>query len=186
MTQPTLSQMLLGTEGLALLRLADTDDAAARERRVAEIRALLDRYETDLATPLGTPEYDLAAGYRLWSRTYDAPLRLFPVEEPAVRGLLADLRPGRVLDAACGTGRHSVWLAARGHDVIGVDASPDMLAKAKAKLPDARFEQGDLTALPLPDASVDAALCALALVHAQTCVRPSPSSPASSAQAGEL
>ena len=28
-----------------------------------------------------------------------------------------------------------------------------------------RFEQGDLAALPLPDASVDAALCALALVH---------------------
>ena len=161
----TLGEMLLGTEGLALLRLAATDDAAGRAARVAEIRDLVARYDAELATALGTPEYDLAEGYRLWSQTYDAPLRLFPVEEPAVRGLLAGLSPGRVLDAACGTGRHSLWLAAQGHTVVGIDASPDMLAKARAKLPDARFEQGELTALPLPDASVDAALCALALVH---------------------
>ena len=161
----TLGEMLLGTEGLALLRLAATDDAAGRAARGAEIRDLVARYDAELATALGTPEYDLAEGYRLWSQTYDAPLRLFPVEEPAVRGLLAGLSPGRVLDAACGTGRHSLWLAAQGHTVVGIDASPDMLAKARAKLPDARFEQGELTALPLPDASVDAALCALALVH---------------------
>ena len=132
---------------------------------MAEIRSLLGRYVADLAAPLGTPEYDLAAGYRLWSATYDAPLRLFPVEEPTVRALLAELPPGRILDAACGTGRHGEWLAARGHEVVGVDASTDMLAKARAKLPQARFEQGDLVALPLPDCSVDAALCALALVH---------------------
>jgi SAM-dependent methyltransferase len=40
-----------------------------------------------------------------------------------------------------------------------------MLDRARAKLPDARFLDGDLTRLPLPDASVDAAVCALALVH---------------------
>ena len=165
MRQPTLGQMLLGTEGLALLRLATTDDASAREERVAEIRDLVDRYDAELASPLGTPEYGLAEGYRLWAQTYDAPLRLFPVEEPVVHGLLAELRRGCVLDAACGTGRHSLWLAKQGHEVIGVDASADMLAKARAKLPEAKFEQGDLAALPLPDASVDTALCALALVH---------------------
>ena len=149
----TLGQMLLGTEGLALLRL------------VAEIRDLVARYDGELASPLDTPEYGLADGYRLWAQTYDAPLRLFPLEEPAVRGLLGRLPRGRVLDAACGTGRHSQWLAAQGHEVVGVDASPDMLAKARAKLPEASFMPGDLAALPLPDASVDAAICALALVH---------------------
>lgn len=165
MTLPTLGQMLLGTEGLALLRLAFTADAAARDARVAELRCLLARYEAELALPLALPEQELAAGYALWSRTYDAPLRLFPIEEPPVRALMASWAPGRVLDAACGTGRHAAWLAARGHAVVGVDASPDMLAKARAKVPDGRFEAGDVTALPLPDASVDAALCALALVH---------------------
>ena len=162
---PTLGQMLLGTEGLALLRLAATNNSAARNARVAEIRSLVARYDAELSAPLDTPEFGLEAGYRLWSGSYDAPLRLFPVEEPVVRALLATLPAGRVLDAACGTGRHSEWLAARGHEVVGVDGSPDMLAKAGAKLPQARLEVGDLTALPLPDASVDAGLCALALVH---------------------
>ena len=44
----TLGQMLLGTEGLALLRLAGTDDAAARAARVAEIRDLAARYDAGM------------------------------------------------------------------------------------------------------------------------------------------
>jgi SAM-dependent methyltransferase len=129
------------------------------------MRDLIDRYDRDLAAPLAAPEYGLTEGYAVWSRSYDQPLRLFPVEEPTVHGLLESLAPCAVLDAACGTGRHSMWLHARGHRIVGVDASEAMLAMARAKLPDAQFEQGDLTALPLPDQSVDAALCALALVH---------------------
>jgi SAM-dependent methyltransferase len=39
---------------------------------------------------------------------------------------------GRVLDMACGTGRHSLELARRGFDVVGVDISPDLLAIAEA------------------------------------------------------
>jgi len=70
-----------------------------------------------------------------------------------------------VLDAACGTGRHSVTLTQCGHRVVGVDRSAAMLAKARAKLPNADFREGGLTALPLDGASVDAAVCALALVH---------------------
>lgn len=38
----------------------------------------------------------------------------------------------RVLDMACGTGRHSHELARRGFDVVGVDISPDLLAVAEA------------------------------------------------------
>lgn len=38
----------------------------------------------------------------------------------------------RVLDMACGTGRHSLELARRGHDVVGTDISPDLLAIAEA------------------------------------------------------
>lgn len=165
MTLPTLGQMLLGTEGLALLRTAFTADAAARDARIAEVRSLIARYDAELAAPITTPEFDLGAGYALWSATYDGPLRLFPIETPVVHDLLQALPPCRVVDAACGTGRHSVWLAERGHSVVGIDASPAMLAKAKAKLPQARFELGELTALPLPDASADAVLCGLALVH---------------------
>jgi SAM-dependent methyltransferase len=37
---------------------------------------------------------------------------------------------GRVLDLACGAGRHSLELARRGFSVVGVDISPDLLAVA--------------------------------------------------------
>ncbi len=73
--------------------------------------------------------------------------------------------PGIALDAACGTGRHSAYLAAHGHTVTGVDSSPDMLAHAAAKVPAARFVEGDVTALPLPVDHADLAVCALALAH---------------------
>jgi SAM-dependent methyltransferase len=165
--KPTLGELLLGVEGLALLRLGFGDDAAARRARVDEIRALLAQIddEPELAAPLAAPEYDMTEGYALWSETYDQPLRLFPLEHPVMQRLLDPLPAGAALDAACGTGRYSEYLAARSHRVVGVDRSAAMLAKAREKLPQGDFREGDLEALPLEPASVDAAVCALALVH---------------------
>jgi ubiquinone/menaquinone biosynthesis C-methylase UbiE len=165
--KPSLGELLLGIEGLALLRLAFTGEAAVRRARVDEIRSLVAQLDDtpELAAPLAAPEYDLTKGYALWSETYDRPLRLFPIEEPVMHGLLDPLRPSTVLDAACGTGRYAAYLAGRGHRVIGVDRSPDMLAKARQKLPESDFREGDLEALPLEAESVDAAVCALAMVH---------------------
>lgn len=37
----------------------------------------------------------------------------------------------RVLDLACGVGRHSIELARRGHSVVGVDLSQEMIAYAR-------------------------------------------------------
>jgi hypothetical protein len=157
--KPTLGELLLGIEGLALLRLAFGDDAAARRARVSEIRSLVTELEDtpELAAPLEAPEYDLSEGYALWSKTYDRLLRLFPIEHPTMRALLDPLPASTVLDAACGTGRYSQYLAERGHRVIGVDRSGAMLAKAREKLPQCAFHEGDLEALPLEAASVDAA-----------------------------
>jgi SAM-dependent methyltransferase len=43
------------------------------------------------------------------------------------------IRPqGTVLDVACGHGRHMQFLAARGHEVLGVDRSPEALSAAAA------------------------------------------------------
>jgi len=165
--KPTLGELLLGIEGLALLRLAFGDDAAARQARVREIGALLQGLDADpeLTAPLEAREYDTAEGYVLWSKTYDQPLRLFPLEEPTMHRLFDALPAATVLDAACGTGRHSGYLAARGHQIVGVDSSPAMLARARAKLLQGDFREGDLEALPLESRSVDVAVCALALVH---------------------
>ena len=38
----------------------------------------------------------------------------------------------RILDASCGIGRHSIPLAERGYDVLGLDLSPLFIAKANA------------------------------------------------------
>lgn len=159
---PTLGELMVGVEGLALLRSLYSDEPEARAARLAEARALLDG---GAPTDSVGVELGLTDGYARWAPTYDRPLRLFGIEEPPLRRLLDALPAGEVLDAACGTGRWSAYLTGRGHTVTGVDQSADMVDRARTKLPDARFLLGDLTRLPLPDASVDAAVCALALVH---------------------
>jgi SAM-dependent methyltransferase len=157
---------LLGLEGVALLRAFAGDyDRDFGDARITEIRRLLDspalRTEGVVAGRAGTVD-----GYRVWSATYDQPGNgLFVHEEPVVYDILDALPPGIALDAACGTGRYARYLSARGHRVIGVDSSPDMLARARARVPQAEFQHGDLHHLPLPDDHVDIVVCALALTH---------------------
>ena len=79
--------------------------------------------------------------------------------------ILDGLPAGDALDAACGTGRYSALLAERGHRVTGVDRSPDMLDRARVRVPGAGFLLGDLHRLPVADRSVDLVTCALALTH---------------------
>jgi SAM-dependent methyltransferase len=43
---------------------------------------------------------------------------------------------GDVLDAGCGTGEHAIYLAGRGHNVVGVDSAPAAIEKARAKARD--------------------------------------------------
>jgi SAM-dependent methyltransferase len=170
-TQPSLGELLLGIEGLALLRLAFTDAVSARRARVEDMRSLLQRMDDTptMAARLNEAEYDLTEGYRHWSETYDGPgRRLFPIEEPILHALLDPLPPSVVLDAACGTGRHSLYLTTRGHRIIGVDRSPAMLAQARRKFPHVDFREGSLEALPLDSASVDAVVCAFLLCHLPT------------------
>jgi ubiquinone/menaquinone biosynthesis C-methylase UbiE len=82
-----------------------------------------------------------------------------------MHSLFDSLGPSVVLDAACGTGRHSASLAERGHRIIGVDLSREMLDRARTKVPAGDFREGNLTALPLGSDAVDAAVCGLAIVH---------------------
>ena len=158
---------LLGLEGLALLRgwAGDFDRDFVLDR-LAEVRRLLD--DPALADH---PGVDVArrssqAGYGVWAATYDDPDNgLFALDEPAVNAILDTLPVGDALDAACGTGRFSVVLSERGHRVVGIDSSPEMLEVARSKLPSGDFRPGELDDLPLADASVDVVVCALALTH---------------------
>lgn len=157
---------LLGLEGVALLRAFTGEfDRDFVESRIAEIRRLLDD-ETLASAAVEVDRVDTVAGYRVWSATYDQPGNAaFDVDEPVVKEIVDALPAGVALDAACGTGRYAQFLAERGHQVIGVDGSPDMLARARERVPLGDFLLGDLHQLPVADAAVDLVVCALALTH---------------------
>lgn len=158
---------VLGIEGLALLRAGARhrlEGVADRTEEIAAVTAGLDR--DPYSTPRGLPAQDALAGYAGWASSYDQPGNdTIAIEEPAVREMLDELPRGPVLDAACGTGRHTAYLLDRGFEVVGVDSSPEMLGQARAKLPAADLREGSLESLPLEDASMAGAVCALALSH---------------------
>ena len=101
--------------------------------------------------------YDIRAPeYDDW---YEGTGRFAERDRPAwdeLLGELADtvraLPPARTLDVACGTGYATRWLPG---EITGLDQSPRMLAIAQARLPHARFVQGDALNLPFPDDSFD-------------------------------
>jgi trans-aconitate methyltransferase len=74
---------------------------------------------------------------------------------PRLGADLVDLlspRPGeRVLDLGCGTGDLTRALAERGAQVVGLDASPDMVAEARRKHPELDFRVGDGQCLAFED-----------------------------------
>jgi SAM-dependent methyltransferase len=63
-------------------------------------------------------------------------------------------RGARVLDAGSGTGRIGGHLAAVGHDVVGVDGDPVLVAEAEKEYPGARWLVGDLAELDLSASGV--------------------------------
>jgi SAM-dependent methyltransferase len=156
----------LGLEGVALLRAFAGDyDRDFIQARISEVRRLLDSPSLN-GDGVTAAQVDTVNGYKVWSATYDQPGNgLFDIEEPIVHEILDSLPPGVALDAACGTGRYTEYLARQGHQVIGVDSSPEMLTHARTRVPNAELRQGTLHELPIPHNHVDVVVCALALTH---------------------
>ena len=87
---------------------------------------------------------------------------------------VAGIRPGdQVLDVGCGPGpltRAAAKVTGSSGHVIGVDLSPEMVGYARRRAMIRRgapteFRVGDAGALPVPDASVDVVVSALAWHH---------------------
>ena len=167
MADITAAHYFAGTIGLALIRTW-YHDGEQNEVRLTELRELVERLDDfPNSLVLNPTERDLIDGYAEWAGEYDGPNPLIEAEEPVVHPILESLVvPGcRALDAACGTGRHAAFLAARGCEVTGVDQSIAMLDLARAATPSATFDVGNLTALPYADESFDVITIALALCH---------------------
>ena len=104
------------------------------------------------------PEYDaaFATGYR---RAYDL------LAGQYITSLLPSA-PGVIVDAGCGTGRWvSRWLTL-GHDVIGIERSPRMIAEQRRKDLGPRFQllSESMVEAPIEPASVDMVV-AMGSVH---------------------
>jgi len=95
---------------------------------------------------IGPTDYDAiacryAAGVdeRPWNALY---------ERPATLALLPDVRGKDILDAGCGPGWYSDWLARNGAHVVAIDCSPGMVRLADERLSGrARVMQGDVSNL---------------------------------------
>jgi 2-polyprenyl-6-hydroxyphenyl methylase/3-demethylubiquinone-9 3-methyltransferase len=122
---------------------------------------------TSLANPVNNAVYDLL-GER-WYAAQDDPIALLRAETAHRTPWIVDeIRarfdeaPVRVLDVGCGAGFLANALAARGFDVVGLDASAASLAVAARHdvTRSARYDVGDAYALPYANASFDV-VCAM-------------------------
>lgn len=163
----TVEQYAAGVLGFALIRHW-YEDGTINERRLQELREVLEASrEFPWSLELHPTERDLEQGYGEWSQIYDGPNPLIEAEERIVRPMLSELAGAgvRVLDAACGTGRHAAFLESLGCHTVGVDRSRHMLTVARAKLPLTRFETASIEELPFDDDEFDHAVVSLALCH---------------------
>ncbi|VVD97770.1 class I SAM-dependent methyltransferase [Pandoraea cepalis] len=92
-------------------------------------------------------------------------------ERPATRHLLGNVGGLHVLDAGCGPGINSAWLAEQGASVHGIDVTPEMIALARKRCEGlaATFDVQDLGApfSSLADHRFDAIVSALALDYVE-------------------
>ncbi len=105
--------------------------------------------------------------FNRWAPTYErswAQPFLFDRVHRVVLDLVAGesqaAEPQRILDVGCGTGRLLRKAGARwpSAELVGVDASKEMIEVARRSTPGATFHVGVAESLPLVDASVDVAL----------------------------
>jgi len=119
--------------------------------------------------------YVPAAGRAALTALYD-PVMALTMRERAFRpalvaAVLADPRPGVVLDVGCGTGTLAGQLVVADAQVqvLGIDGDEDVLSRARAKTEALgerlRFSVGLADALPISDAAVDTLVASLLLHH---------------------
>ncbi|HZF75939.1 MAG TPA: metalloregulator ArsR/SmtB family transcription factor [Acetobacteraceae bacterium] len=147
---------------LILARLPEDDPLLAADRRAAaRVAAERARVASEAFRRHGMD----------WDET-----RALGLAAPAIEAALLGLLPphlGALLDIGAGTGRLLELVAPRCDRAVGVDASRDMLALARARLAErglaerATVRQADMYRLPFPDAVFDAVTMQMVLHYAE-------------------
>lgn len=110
--------------------------------------------------------YDaVAADYARWVA---GELAARPLDRAMLAGFAELVRSGGnrpVADIGCGTGRVTAHLASLGLAVSGIDLSPGMVAAARQRHPDLRFEVGSMLAIDLPDGVLGGVLAWYSTIH---------------------
>jgi ubiquinone/menaquinone biosynthesis C-methylase UbiE len=124
--------------------------------------------------PTERRDYLPALRFPALTRIYDPLIRLTTRERRFKRLLIDQAAPiagQRILDLGCGTGTLAIELKRRqpGAAVVGLDADPEVLERARAKAERAGMEleltEGFSTALPYEDESFDLVLSTLFFHH---------------------
>jgi SAM-dependent methyltransferase len=113
------------------------------------------------------PTLPVQAGYAAWSETYeDTVLDLMDLRLLGRLTTIVWPDVGRALDLACGTGRGGAWLKAHGVPRIdGIDLTPQMLERARAKGAYGTLALGDVNALEVEPNAYDLVTQLLADEH---------------------
>jgi Methylase involved in ubiquinone/menaquinone biosynthesis len=114
---------------------------------------------------------EVARAYDRWAAQYDAEHNATrDLDAAVVRAAPLRLSGCDVLELGCGTGKNTVWLAARARQLHALDFSEGMLAEARRRVtsPNVRFVQHDVRSRwPLADASADVVIGNLVLEHVE-------------------
>jgi SAM-dependent methyltransferase len=106
-------------------------------------------------------------------KAYDRDAVAFAAEwaaQPTPSDMQAVLRQffkaGPTADVGCGSGRDTAWLHANGFAAIGYDASEGLLAEARRRHPELRFEKASLPELDgIEESSFANVLCETVIMH---------------------
>ena len=91
---------------------------------------------------------DVRQSYNLWSTQYDTnENKTRDLEARSLRETLSTISFGYCLELGCGTGKNTDWLYKNAKQVLAVDLSEEMIAKAKEKINSSvvQFLQADIS-----------------------------------------
>ena len=104
-------------------------------------------------------------GYDKIAEEYNKDRHIFNNEKEFA--YLVELLPdkAKVLDAGCGAGFASKYLAENGFEVVGIDFSKEMLKLARKNVPDVGFIEMDMSKLTFNEKSFDGIVSLYAIFH---------------------